>query len=616
MTDIFDVDQSFTLLDSNWSVSEGLTFLQRLSNLLGDLVPSHVIVEIPNEIHRNYLYVFDDVLASLEAAHLQQAGSVGDALDLDAVAPTRMVSLYDVPDLQGATVVRAGERLVGFTDPDFGPQYQGRGVGPPPKERGLTAEMPGWIRVGQTVSVEAALAELTDGDGLPIDLPEGSEIVLTLEARQCFEVVGEPVGTLVVQDEAGPVEFQVKATKKGRGEIRLIATDRGMPIGAIVLRPVVVAAGNRGRARVGKMRASRILAPTSVEFPDLTLYIREDNSKPNETEYTFQVTTADLKLNTKRYGPFGFTEDPQTFFRRFFEGIESLPDEYDDEDLEVELSNRGTWLYEYLFPEELRDEIWALQGSIKSVFIQSEEPWIPWELCQLTGKVDGRVEVGPFFCEAFSMSRWIPGKDCPWQLHLSNVGVVVPKDSGLKGARDEATYFTNDFAADAGRTVTRIEATAQGVRLALESGSYDALHFSGHGAWTETGANDSEIVLEDDRRLTPGALTGKALNLGLATPLVFLNACVSHQAGYALTRIGGWGSAFLNAGAGAFLGTYWSVNDESAKRFSLTLYDNLRNGMALPEAVRRSRLAIRNDGGPTWLAYTLMSHPFARFAVV
>ena len=88
-------------------------------------------------------------------------------------------------------------------------------------------------------------------------------------------------------------------------------------------------------------------------------------------------------------------------------------------------------LFNTLFPYEVRSKLWSLKDQITSVLIQSEEPWIPWELCKLSGMEKGRVVAGPFFCEAFAITRWLPGIGFKPKLTLKNIATVVPSGSQL-----------------------------------------------------------------------------------------------------------------------------------------------------------------------------------------
>ena len=91
----------------------------------------------------------------------------------------------------------------------------------------------------------------------------------------------------------------------------------------------------------------------------------------------------------------------------------------------------------------------------------------------------GGVEEGPFLCEAFQLTRWIPGLPQFPQVRMKRLALVVPDDSGLAFAAAGRNYMLS--LANAGRQVTRIPATFLDVQAALASGTYDTWHFSGHG---------------------------------------------------------------------------------------------------------------------------------------
>ena len=200
---------------------------------------------------------------------------------------------------------------------------------------------------------------------------------------------------------------------------------------------------------------------------------------------------------------------------------------------------KGASLFEKLVPEDLRRALWSLRGRITSVQVQSEEPWIPWELCKLLGDDGGTVEEGPFFCEAFELTRWLPGLPQVPLLGLRNLALVVPTDSGLAYAAPECDFLLSLAVGD--RRVERIPATFLDLHSALASGAYDGWHFSGHGSYRdEPNPERSALILEGGDRLTPEDLGGRVANLGKARPLVFLNACQVGQSQMTLTGIGGW----------------------------------------------------------------------------
>lgn len=78
-----------------------------------------------------------------------------------------------------------------------------------------------------------------------------------------------------------------------------------------------------------------------------------------------------------------------------------------------------------------------------------------------------------------------------------------------------------------------------------------------------------------------------------------------------LHGLGGWASAMLDAGAGAFVGTHWNVTDELASHFAQAFYKQALVGVPIGEAAHAARQAIRDQDDPTWLAYAVYSLPGA-----
>jgi CHAT domain-containing protein len=242
--------------------------------------------------------------------------------------------------------------------------------------------------------------------------------------------------------------------------------------------------------------------------------------------------------------------------------------------------------------------------------IESEEPWIPWELCKLQGVENGRIVEGPFLAEAFAVTRWIPGIALHADLPMRKMAVIVPDDSGLPFAESEKQYMLS--LASGGRQVESIPATYLDVHAALAAGEHNAWHFSGHGVFRDPNPNRSGMLLENEEELSPEDISGVVRNLGQADPLVFLNACQIGRSAMSLTDVGGWAPQFLKAGAAAFVGAYWSVFDEPAQNFAKTFYDKLLGGATIGDAAHQARAAIRPAGDPTWLAYTVFADPAAK----
>jgi CHAT domain-containing protein len=93
---------------------------------------------------------------------------------------------------------------------------------------------------------------------------------------------------------------------------------------------------------------------------------------------------------------------------------------------------------------------------------------------------------------------------------------------------------------------------------------------------------------------------------------VFVNACRSAGASPGLHDLDGWANKFIQAGAGAFIGSLWAIRDAAAREFASVLYDHLRYQFTLGRAVMAARAAAAlGNGDPTWLAYAVYGDPRA-----
>ena len=606
---------SYVLLQAKWAVGKA-------RELIGRLDPTHVIVHRSEPTDFYYLYTKSEAIGRL-ANHDAQT-TLFDAFNLHESTATPTSDAFaaadEVPDR--AVVMEEG-RVVGFFDATVPPTERGTkrgggergpgGVRPVP--RSLVTQFPDQVRLAEIVSLLVSLsAEPAQGSALPVALPVGSTIDVVVVPKRGLVLEGKGEGTLVVSDqqETLPLQFKLRATELGPAKLQVLAFHQGQPLGAITLAPTVVPADQSAdEKRVS--RQQNMTSITAAHQPDLTLLILEHQSN-GQPALTFRLTAADagLEFNLKPFGPVTLRTDPFQHFQEFFKDIESLPVSVPQDKAKVEqrLAAKGSMLFEKLLPTDLQVLLWQLRDRIKVVQVQSEEPWIPWELCKLQGREDGRVVEGPFLCEAFAMTRWLPGIGFKPNLSLKNMALVLPRDSGLPMATSEGEYVSSLAGREAGKSIAS-RRHSWSCRAALAKGEYDGWHFTGHGGFRAPDPNRSAMLLENREELTPEDLGGVVSNLGLARPLVFLNACQIGRSALSLTDIGGWAAQFLRAGAAAFIGAYWSVYDRAAHDFARAFYGRLLAGLPVGKAVQEARAAIKPLGDPTWLAYTVFADPLA-----
>lgn len=76
--------------------------------------------------------------------------------------------------------------------------------------------------------------------------------------------------------------------------------------------------------------------------------------------------------------------------------------------------------------------------------------------------------------------------------------------------------------------------------------------------------------------------------------------------------MGGFAQAFIEAGAGLFVGSSWSVGDTPAFAFMNEFYAQFVDARKpLATAAAAARKKAREDGDATWLAYVVYGHPRA-----
>jgi hypothetical protein len=649
----------FVLIRAGWTVAKALQVLDRFpavthmivyrtepdiyQDLAGAAAAAPVSAGEVSEYH--YLYTFPEARNLLGQA--SPGSSVLQALNLHEYMATPVADAYsDAAAAPARSIVMDEGRLVGFVDAQV-PPHTMRGVsfgtglgvsrgdgglttrgsvtrgtvsaGPAePVPRSLKADFPAQVQLQQTVSLLVTLSPEMAAAGtpgiLPLALKVGTVLDVVVQPKRGFTLEGAGELSLTVTDEEDMVMFKLTATDLGPGDVRVFAFQGGQRLGTIILKPTVVAAAQPvSKERVSQEQAV-VPPPATAVDPDLYLLILESPPVGGQFAFTFMLKSRDpgVGLHFNKFGPVTLKRNPQEYFSYFFEEIEKLPlnTANDQAVAQMKLQARGSELFKQVIPPDLQVLLWSLKDRIKSVEVESEEPWIPWELCRLQGKQNGEPVDGPFFCEAFTMTRWLQEVELKPTLSLNKMALVVPQDSGLPFAAVERDYVLS--LASAGRQVERIPATFLDVKTALGKGEYDGWHFTGHGGFRPL-PNKAAMLLENREEMTPTDLSDAATSkLGKAKPLVFLNACQIGRSAMSLTDIGGWAKSFLEAGAGAFIGAYWSVYDQAANNFAQAFYDNLLGGMEIGQAVQTARQTIKPLGDPTWLAYTVYANPLAK----
>jgi hypothetical protein len=372
-----------------------------------------------------------------------------------------------------------------------------------------------------------------------------------------------------------------------------------------------------------RVESEMALAAADAPKPDFVLRIALSADR-RQLSYTLHSPTGKLGLVYQRMGSVTLESDPRTFMENTLLGLSQMAraskNKLSEEQFaanQEKLRQIGWDLYEQLFTPALRRAYRRLrelrqQQPDLSLLIVSAEPWIPWEMI-LPHEDDLPDE--DFLCAQFRMTRWLDGRGLPGDFSLRQARVVVPK-SNLPSVKAEQDFFSLDLPG------LRPDITYGGAWLnmasqvtdALRAGDVQLFHFACHGDFDYTRPDESALKLQNDS-LRPSQIVGP-MRSGVAhsKPLVFLNACHTGETGFSLTRMGGWAARFVRAGASAFIGSLWEVNDDLAAKFAIRFYTDLLQGATLGDAFHAARAHIRAEdpANPTWLAYTLYADPNGR----
>jgi formylglycine-generating enzyme required for sulfatase activity len=355
----------------------------------------------------------------------------------------------------------------------------------------------------------------------------------------------------------------------------------------------------------------RAASMSEATDPDLILDVTQETLADGRYALSFVAKAREprLQLYFARFESAPIHGEPTHHFQELFRDLARIP-AASSEDW---LAGRGTQLLEEVLPIELQRRLWEHRGAIRTIQILSDEAWIPWELLRLQDPDDPCS--GAFLVEAFSVTRWLAAARFPviMELPMRRMALVTPSESGLPRIAAEAEQLKT--AGGRAHEFVEIPATFGVVLDALASGMYDGWHFAGHGL---ARAGGSSLLLDRDEELSPPVLYGRARQLGRLRPLVFLNTCYSGRGAPSFTSVGGLASAFLKAGAGAFIGSHWELGDERARCFAQHFYEHLFTGLPIGEAVREARSKLRSafPKSSDWLAYTVFAHPLARCLLV
>ena len=506
---------------------------------------------------------------------------------------------------------------------------------PPLRDRFyFAASMPGSVTVHENADVLVAISrDVLDVVETAVSRTASAEIhrtrklIVQLIAKKNLDVIGDDRVELEPGElgQRTDLVFEVQGTDAGPGEVWVVFRQGPVALATLRLEPQVTgAAGTGARGRVDSMADAIPEPPVDAPFPVLQIFERQHGDR---LTYQFVLDKKDGSYRSSDSKPLQGNRDD--YVARLYKEIENrwVSSQKDVKAFEREMRAYGGQLLDELVPVDVQQDLWDLRDQLGAIQVVSEEPFIPWEIVHLKqppppGGTPPPVSPAPHFLAQKGLVRWLHNRTgAPREIRIreGRAFYVIPdyphKQWKLPAAQEEIPFLEQRLHA------RPLEAESNAILDLLEEpGTVDLFHFAGHGeAETDNaaqarilllgrveGSNYIPLYLNSTNVQQHARLTGPEGN----RPLVVLNACQVGRVGWQLTSIGGFAEAFLRAGAGAFVGSLWSVGDKPARTFTEALYASLLSGRTLAEAACEGREAAR-AGEATWLAYVVYGHPLA-----
>ena len=474
--------------------------------------------------------------------------------------------------------------------------------------------------IEQARNVSAASQQVA----IPLDVPLQVQVL----PKKNFETIGPDIPEQVVDPPAAgqphQLVFSVRATDLGPGEVWVVVRQAQVPLLTLVLTPTVVKPGEA--APRGHTTAAEVASVVPAELPqELHQLVITEQLNGAQTSYLFQLSMPGLGVSkTVRSKP--LVGDRQAYVASVYQDIESrwLGNRTNIKAFTKELRAIGATLFDELIPAELQQVLWDYRNQIGSILVTAEEPFIPWELVYLHAPGKALGPQARFFGQ-LGLVRWLQQAGWPRQdlfLRTGKCRYVIPdypdKDYELPEAALEREFLERELQAKP------VPPKGSAILPLLQRpGAFDLLHFACHGEANSDNIANAQLLLTggfEQGVYRPEAFSATTaehyVSFGQGAPIVVLNACQAGRTGYRLTGVGGFAKAFLSTGAGrgagAFIGTLWSVGDQPARSFTVTFYKRLLAGATLAEATTAAREQARESGDATWLAYAVYGHPHAK----
>lgn len=503
-------------------------------------------------------------------------------------------------------------------------------VGSPPIRQGQIERTP-HLDVNQALPIQAGSSmkvtvyldeeELHEGEhGEKLKLPDLQELRLgvSLSASAHFSIRSDAQAEIILrggEPRSTSAVFEVDCLGDAEGQPGMAASfvHQWRPAGS-VSRPLEIAGTVKERSGTTEdPPPPAISVDLAARAPDLLVEIRES---PDGDERHFDLTVSSPHLEALRDGvkvKWSLKRSTKDIVEGFMEGFTSS----NGAGRKSALIGAGKDLFD-LTPEVFKEAFWELAegGMLKTIFVVTSEPFIPWELMVPN---DGLKERAPLGVE-FAIGRWVhEGHVSPPQMLLiKDSYVIAPRyraDKKLKFSAAEAQFVLGVFGGE-----QILPARIESIDSKLAERGATLLHLICHGSEQPSG---QVLDLDPDETLRDwqlGGLKGLVKAVADQRPFVFVNACNIGRASPALVGTGGFAARFTRLGARCVIAPIWSVKDVVAEQVARKFYERIQAEPWTPFAeILRDirRLAYEGDDPEdSYAAYCFYGDPLAAQCVM
>lgn len=287
----------------------------------------------------------------------------------------------------------------------------------------------------------------------------------------------------------------------------------------------------------------------------------------------------------------------------------------------------GRYLFDTIVPANLQEELRQLDMPLS---LSTNTPDIPWELLYDNKSVPGR-----FLCQHVNLGRQVALPRSPGTQRLLNerssetvnlhktrklgrrdsqglsVLFLVNPTSDRSQAEEEVATLCTTLPESVSRIILyRQQANQLEMRVRTGSEQPQIVHYAGPLPQINS-VGEAVLALAGSSRLD-GSAAAQLFQSLPRRPLVFLSYYDGTQMGTLKPdETEALAASLLASGAGAVVAMRWPVDPQRAREFVVQLYQEIADGMALGEAMRRARvtMAQRRLDDVAWAAYTLYGDP-------